>query len=153
MASGPIRNPLTAFVLAILLSLFLTAVAGYASTYVPFMEFRLFALGFAAFGIGALAGRRIFLGSLGFVGPYLGAFVGLLLAQLLFWVQDPWMELIALGLALPAGAGGFMMAKVGVHRLERSQRVTPGLRRCSSCGARVGVSAHKCWSCKATLTY
>ena len=152
MASDSIRNPLTAFVLEILLSLFLSAVAGFACSYIPSMDFRLFALGFAAFGVGAFAGRRIFLGSLGFVGAYLGSFVGLLLAQQLFWFST-WQELIALGLALPAGAGGFMMGKIGGYRLERSQRVTPGLRRCSSCGARVGTSAHKCWSCKATLTY
>jgi len=152
MASAPLRNPLSAFVLAILISALLAGVAGYASTYIPFIEFRLFALGFALFAVGALAGRRIFIGSLGFVGAYLGAFVGLLLAQQLFWF-NAYAELIALGLALPAGAGGFMMGKVGVHRLARSQQTTPGLRRCSSCGARVGASAHKCWSCKATLTY
>lgn len=152
MGSASIRNPLTGFVLAIAISALLSGVAGFASDYIPYIEFRLFALGFALFGAGALACRRLFLGSLGFVGAYLGAFVGLLLAQQLFWF-NAWEEVIALALALPAGAGGFMMGKVGVHRLARSQQVTPGLRRCSSCGARVGASAHKCWSCKATLTY
>ncbi len=152
MVSTPIRNPLATFMLAILTSLLLSGVVGYASTYIPFVEFRLFFLGFALFGVGALAGRRSFVGSLGFVGAYLGAFVGLLIAQELFWYNQ-WAELIALGLALAAGVGGYTMGRVGIHRLERAQRVTPGLRRCSSCGARVGVDAHKCWSCKATLTY
>jgi hypothetical protein len=151
MASAPIRNPLSAFVLAILATALLSGVAGYASTFIPFVEFRLFALGFALFGIGALAGRRTFVGALSFVGTYLGAFVGLLLAQELFWF-NPWQEIIALGLALAAGTGGFMMGKVGVHHLARSQRVTSGQRRCGNCGAKVGASAHKCWSCKAALT-
>ncbi len=152
MASAPIRNPISAFVLGILVCLLLSGVVGYASTWIPYIEFRLFFLGFALFAVGAFAGRRTFVGSLGFVGAYLGAFVGLLIAQQLFWF-NAYTELIALGFALPAGLGGFLMGRLGVHRLERYRRVSPGIRRCSSCGARVGTSANKCWSCKATLTY
>jgi hypothetical protein len=129
-------------------------VAGFASIFIPYLEFRLFFLGFVFFGAGAFAGRKTYMGSLGFVGAYLGAFLGFSLAEQLFWEPTfPWMEPLALGLAVAAGLGGFMMGKIGVHRLEREQRVTPGLRRCSRCGARVGVSARKCWSCKAFLTY
>ena len=152
MPPTSIRNPLAGFMLAILASLALTAVAGFASTFIPYLEFRLFFLGFALFGAGAFAGRKTYIGFLAFVGAYLGAFLGLYLVEQLFWI-NPWMELLALGLAVSAGLGGFMMGKIGVHRLEREQRVTPGLRRCSRCGARVGVSARKCWSCKAVLTY
>ena len=152
MASTSIRNPLAGFMLAVLASLVLTAVTGFASTFIPYLEFRLFFLGFALFGAGAFAGRKTYLGSLGFVGSYLGAFLGFYLVEQLFWV-NPWMELLALGLAVSAGLGGFMMGKIGVHRLERQQRVTPALRRCSRCGARVGLSARKCWSCKSFLTY
>jgi hypothetical protein len=152
MGSTSIRNPLVGFLLVILASLALTAVAGFAGTFIPYVEFRLFFLGFAFFGAGAVAGRKTFVGSLAFVGAYLGAFFGFLLIEQLVWV-NPWMEVLALGLAVPAGLGGFMMGKIGVHRLAREQRVTPGLRRCSRCGARVGLSARKCWSCKAVLTY
>lgn len=154
MASETVRNPLAGFMLAILSALGLSAVAGYASTYVPYMEFRLFFLGFAFFGIGAFAGRKTYLGSLGFVGAYLGTFLGFYLVEQ-FFAADFWIgpQALALVLAFAAGLGGFVTGKIGVHRLERQQRFTSGLRRCSSCGARVGVSARKCWSCKATLTY
>ena len=152
MAAAPVRNPLAGFMLAILTSVALSAAVSFASTFIPFLEFRLFFLGMALFGVGALAGRRTFLGSLGFLGAYLGAFVGLYLIEQIFWV-NPWIELIALVLGLAAGLGGFVTGKIGVARLERSAKYMPGLRRCSSCGARVGASAHKCWSCKATLTY
>ncbi len=152
MASASVRNPLAGFVLAILVALALSAMAGFASALIPYMEFRLFFLGVTLFGVGAMAGRRTYLGSLGFFGAYLGAFAGLYLTEQIFW-PTPWMQLFALGLALASGLGGFVTGKIGVAKLERAAQYTPGIRRCSSCGARVGASAHKCWSCKATLTY
>jgi len=152
MASAPVRNPLAGFVLAILAATGLSAVVGFASTLIPYLEFRLFFLGLALFGAGAFAGRKTYLGILGFMAAYLGAFVGLYLIELLFWT-NPWMELLALGLALASALGGLMTGKLGVRQLERAAQFGPGVRRCSSCGARVGTSAHKCWSCKATLTY
>ncbi len=154
MASLPYRNPLTGFVLAILKSFVVAILAGYlVITFVPYLEFRLFFLGFGLFAGGAFAARRTFLGSLGFVGAYLGAFVGFYLAEVFVPWFNPWEELLALGLALASGAGGFMMGKIGVRRLDRAQRYRSAVRRCSQCGARVGASAHKCWSCKAILTY
>ena len=150
MATAPIRNPLIGFALAAATAAFLSGVAGFASSFIPFFEFRLFGVGVALFAIGALAGRRTYLGSLGFVGAYLGAFAGLYLAEQLFWTT-PWMELLALGLAVAAGLGGLVTGKLGVLQLDRTQRLTTGARRCHNCGARVGVSAHKCWSCKASL--
>lgn len=154
MASAPVRNPLAGFALAILIAVLLSAVAGFASTFVPYLEFRLFALGLGLCGIGALAGRRTYLGSLGFMGGYLGSFVGFYVAEVLFWVR-PGVDilLLAMALALAAGLGGWVTGKVGASKLERAEQYAPGVRRCSSCGARVGTSAHKCWSCKATLTY
>ena len=151
MESTPLRNPLAGFVLAILASALLSGIVGFASTFIPFMEFRLFFLGFALFGVGVFAGRRTFLGSLGFVGAYLGAFLGLYLAEQLFWTNG-YMEILALAFAGAAGLGGLVTGKLGLVRLNRLQVVTPGPRRCHACGARVGVSAHKCWSCKATLS-
>lgn len=154
MANSSVRNPLAGFLLAILSSTALSAIAGYFGTWVPYLEFRLFAVGFGLFAIGCFAGRKTYMGSLGFVGTYLGAFVGFYLSEQLFWIPPIYpAEPLALAFALAAGAGGFLMGKVGVHRLDRMQRIRPALRRCSACGARVGESAHKCWSCKATLTY
>jgi len=142
------------FALAILSAVLLSAVAGFASTFVPYLEFRIFSLGVALCGIGALAGRKTYLGTLGFMGAYLGSFLGFYVAEVLFWVR-PGVDilLLALGLALAAGLGGWVTGKIGVAKLERAAQFAPGIRRCSSCGARVGTSAHKCWSCKATLTY
>ena len=151
MATGPVRNPLVGFALAILEAALLSGLAGFASTFIPYTEFRLFFLGLALFGAGLFAGRKTYLGSLGSVAGYLGAFVGLYVAEQLFWT-NPWMELLALGLALAAALGGFVTGKLGVIRLDRVRSVRPGPRRCRNCGARVGLSAHKCWSCKASLS-
>ncbi len=152
MAPAPLRNPLVGFALAILVSAILSGIVGYAATYIPFLEFQLFFLGFALFAVGVFAGRRTFMGTLGFVGSYLGAFVGLYLAEQLFWPSTTSMEIMALVFSLAAGLGGLVTGKLGILRLDRIQRITPGLRRCQACGARVGISAHKCWSCKATLS-
>ena len=155
MASAPIRNPIAGFVLAILVSAPLAAVVGYASTFIPYLEFRLFFLGFGLFATGTVAARKTFLGSLGFVGTYLGSFVGLYFAEIFLWSNPdlvPYHLILAAVLALAGGAAAFMMGRVGIHTLARMRRVTPGVRRCASCGARVGVSARRCWSCKAALT-
>lgn len=152
MAAGPVRNPLAGFALASLMSALLSGIAGWvATTFIPFTEFRLFALGFGLFAIGAFASRRVFLGSLGFVGAYLGAFLGVYFAELLFW-PNPWQELLALGMGLAAGLGGFVSGRIGVVRLDRMRKFAPAQRRCRNCGERVGLSARKCWSCKASLS-
>ena len=150
-----VRNPIVGFVLAILTALILSALAGYLITWIPYLEFRLFSLGIGLFAIGALSGRKTYLGMLGFMGSYLGAFVGFYLSEILFPWKVPWMgaELLALGLALAAGLGGLMTGKIGVRALDRASQFHSGPRRCSNCGSRVGTSAQKCWSCKATLTY
>ncbi len=151
-----VRNPLAGFVLAILVAMLLSGIAGYGITYIPYLEFRLFALGVSLFAIGAFAGRRTYLGMLGFMGGYLGSFVGFYVAELFFWVNpelNAWFMWLALVFALAAGFGGFVTGKLGVRALDRASQYHPGLRRCSNCGARVGNSARKCWTCKATLTY
>ncbi len=150
MAMGPVRNPLAGFALASLTSALLSVVGGYLSMFIPYTEFRLFALGFGLFAVGAFASRRVFLGSLGFVGAYLGAFLGFYVAELLWW-PNPWQELLALGIGLAGGIGGLLSGKVGVIRLERMKKFAPVQRRCHNCGERVGLSARKCWSCKASL--
>ncbi len=150
MARAPLRNPLAGFALALVITALIAGVAGFASTFLPYLEFRLFFLGFVLFAAGFFAARRTFLGSLGFVGAYLGGFAGFYVAELLFWTDVP-MELLALALALAAGLGGFVAGKIGVVRLDRMKALAPAQRRCHNCGERVGVNARKCWSCKASL--
>ncbi len=149
-----VRNPIAAFVLAIVIALVLSPVAAFGTSYLPYVEFQLFFLGLGLFGIGVLAARYAFLGSLGFLGTYLGAFVGLYLGISLFWWQ-PFLGVfpLALTMAAAAGLGGFMAGRLGMVRLDRYERFAPTVRRCHNCGNRVGAKAHKCWSCKATLTY
>ncbi len=151
MVTGPVRNPLAGFALAILVAAPLSAAATVVSTFIPYTEFQLFALGFALFGIGAFAARKTYMGFLGLVGGYLGGFVGVYLAEQFFW-RNPWMELLALGLACAPALGGLVTGKLGVLRLDRIRYIKPTVRRCRSCGSRVGVSAVKCWSCKAVLS-
>lgn len=159
MAATSVRNPLSGFMFAILAALLGSTAVGFLSTLVPYLEFRLFFLGFALLAVGWFSGRRTFLGSLGFVGTYLGAFLGTYIAEVWFWVLMPTplaflsMEFLALLLALAAGAGGFMAGKLGIFRLERARARQPSVRRCAKCGARVGPSARRCWSCKASLAY
>ncbi len=151
MASGPVRNPLAGFVLAILEAALLSGVAGFATTFIPYTEFRLFALGLGLFAVGVFSGRKTYLGSLGFVGAYLGAFLGFYISEQLFWANPSMAELLALALAFAAALGGLVTGKLGVIKLDRIQAARPTLRRCHNCGARVGLSANKCWSCKASL--
>ena len=151
MARAPLRNPLAGFALAIVITAPIAGVAGFAAAFLPYLEFRLFFLGGARFAAGCFAARETFLGSLGFVGAYLGAFAGFYVAELLFWTDVP-MELLALALAAAAGLGGLIAGKIGVIQLDRMKAIAPAQRRCQNCGARVGLSAHKCWSCKASLS-
>lgn len=151
MASGPVRNPLAGFALASTVSALLSGVVGYVGTYIPYTEFRLFFDAFALFAVGAFAARKTFLGSVGFIGAYLGGFLGFYVSELIAW-PNPWMELMALGVGLAAGLGGLVSGKVGVIKLDRIQRFAPTQRRCQKCGSRVGMNARKCWSCKASLS-
>jgi len=147
---APVRNPLAGFALTILVALGLSLLAMAGTLPIPYLEFLLFYLGFALFGVGLVAGRLACLGSLGFVGSYLGAFVGLYLGEVLFW-PNPWMVLVALAFSAPCALGGGLGGHLGTRRLERALSSAPALRRCRSCGARVGESARRCWSCKASL--
>ncbi len=146
-----VRNPLVGFAFTILGALGLSALVTLASTLIPFLEFRLFFLGFALFGAGAFVGRQSYLASLGFVGGYLGAFVGLYIIQAFFW-WNPWLFAMTAALAAACGLGGAMTGKLGVRRLERAAQQAPKTRRCPRCGSRVGPTARKCWDCRAYLS-
>ncbi len=146
-----VRNPLAGFALTILWALGLSALVTFACTFIPFLEFRLFFLGFALFGAGALAGRQSYLASLGFVGGYLGGFVGLYVVQMFFW-WNPWLFPMTAALAAACGLGGAMTGKLGLRRLERAAQAASKTRHCPRCGSRVGPTARKCWDCKAYLS-
>ncbi len=146
-----VRNPLSGFGLTIVWALGLSAVVTFGSTFIPFLEFRLFFLGFALFGAGTLAGRQSYLASLGFVGSYLGSFVGLYIVQTLFW-YNPWIFLVTAAMAGACGLGGATTGKLGLRRIERAAMVAPKTRHCPRCGSRVGPTARKCWDCKGYLS-
>ena len=157
-----VRNPIFSLILT------MTAAAGLSVLLaipvflfpllgLPYFELQVFCLAFAAFGVGMIAGRASFLGSMGFTGALIGGFAGFLLFQWIFrptgWLLWPsgWEFLLALGLAGLCGVGGLSTGKLGVRRVERAIQELPELRRCQRCGTRVGLSARRCWSCKAYL--
>src|SRR6266571_3636299 len=76
---------------------------------------------FALFAVGVFSGRTTFIGSLGFMGALIG------------------------------GIGGAASGKLGLKRIERLTDRAPKMRRCLKCGAKVGMSARKCWSCRSFL--
>lgn len=118
--------------------------------FLPYVELRYFILPFALFGVGLLAGRSSLIGGLGFSGALVGGFAGTLLFQYLAW-PNGWELLLALGFGAVCGLGGMATGKLGLRRVERAVERMPHLRRCQRCGARVGITARKCWSCKAYL--
>ena len=152
-----IRNPLAGFGITIFAAMGLTFVLGIPILFLPQPELVYFYLPFALFGVGMLSGRGGFLGSLGFIGATLGAFVGLYAFQTLFiphgwplWPGD-WTILMNLGFSALCGCGGLIMGKIGLRRIERLSEHGVKLRRCLRCGVKVGIGAKKCWSCRAYL--
>ncbi len=145
-----VRNPLSGFALTILSSALLCIPVVVGMIFVPYMEFLLFYLGFAMFGVGVLAGRTSYLASMGFAGVYVGGFVGLYFSMMfLYWSS----YLFSLALVFPlAGAlGGALSGRLARGRLDRAVvSVTKG-RRCPRCGSRVGPAARHCWDCHASL--
>lgn len=152
-----IRNPLAGFGITIFGALALSFLAGIPVLFLPQRELVYFYLPFALFGVGMFSGRSGFLGSLGFIGATLGGFVGIHAFQLLFvpqgwpmWSAD-WTILLNFALGLICGTGGLVMGKLGLRRVEKITEHAPKMRRCKRCGAKVGIAARKCWSCRATL--
>lgn len=144
------RNPLHGLVLTVLVSLGVTFLAGIGVLFLPFFELRLFVLGFIALGAGILGGRTSLLGFIGLCGSFLGGFLGAFLLQSLFWPTG-WEVLFALGLGGIAGLGGLITGKLGPRRAAQDLETMLRSRRCPRCGTRVGLSASRCWSCRAVL--
>jgi len=150
-----LRNPLTSLLLTILAAAGLAALVAVPVLVFPWVglkvfELQVFYLGFASFMAGMLAGRASFIGSMGLVGALLGGFVGILVFQFIIWPTG--LEyFLALGMGGLSGLGGLVTGKLGVRRVQRAIQELPELRRCQRCGSRVGLSALRCWSCKAYL--
>jgi ribosomal protein L40E len=155
-----IRHPVAGFVITILGSTglsFLAALPLLFLTPLTQREIVYFYLPFALFAVGMFAGRSGFLGSLGFIGATMGGFIGTYAFQALFiprgwplWPAD-WTILLTLAFGAACGAGGLAMGKLGMRRVEQITQRAPKMRRCLKCGAKVGMAARKCWSCRAYL--
>lgn len=152
-----VRNPLAGFGLTIVGALGLSFLVGFPILFLPDRGLIYFYLPFALFGAGFFAGRTTFLGSLGFIGGTMGGFLGLYAFQSLFmqkgWPFLPvgWTVLITFAFGAACGLGGLATGKLGLHRIERMSAHAPRMRRCPKCGAKVGVAARKCWSCRSYL--
>jgi len=145
-----VRNPISSLAATLVTAFGLSLLVAIPTLFLPIVELRYFLLPFALFGVGLLAGRSSFIGGLGFAGSLIGGFAGSLLFQYLAWATG-WELLIALGLGAACGLGGMATGKLGLRRVEKAVARMPRLRRCQRCGARVGLSARKCWSCKGYL--
>ena len=154
-----VRNPLAGFAITIAGAAGLSFVAALPLWFILTLQDELvyFYLPFALFGVGMFAGRSGFLGSLGFIGATLGGFVGTHAYQLLFlpngWPLWPteWTFVMTFAFGAACGVGGLAMGKLGLRRVERLTELAPKMRRCARCGAKVGIAARKCWSCRAYL--
>ena len=158
-----VRNPLAGFGLTILGTVGLSFLAGIPILFLPQRELAYFYFPFALFGVSVFSGRTTFLGSLGFMGALLGGIVGVYIFQSLFlpagWplstAVPTWLSgsqfLMTLSLGAVCGLGGAASGKLGLKRIERLTDRAPKMRRCLKCGANVGMSAQKCWSCRSYL--
>jgi len=149
-----VRNPLV----ALFMTLFETAIFA-PLLCVPLLLFPFFGLpseislfwAVAAFSVaGGVAGRSGIFALAAFAQTLLGGFLGYVVffglafssANLLF----------ALIHGLVAGVGGWAAANRHVVKFKAEvQLENEEKRRCKGCGVRVGLSAKKCWSCRASL--
>lgn len=152
-----VRNPLSGFALTTLGAAGLSFLVGLPVLFLPASDLVYFYLPFALFGVGLFAGRGTFLGSLGFIGAMIGGFLGTYVFQIVLipqgWALAPagWDLLLTLGFGAACGIGGLASGKIGAVRIERISEHAPKMRRCLKCGAKVGISARKCWSCHSSL--
>lgn len=155
-----IRHPVAGFGITILGATVVSFVAALPLLIlVPLTQREIvyFYLPFALFGVGMFAGRSGFLGSLGFIGATMGGFFGTYAFQAFIWTRPwplwpaDWTILMTLMFGAACGVGGLAMGKLGLRRVEQLTERAPKMRRCLKCGAKVGMAARKCWSCRAYL--
>ena len=151
-----VRNPLSAFVITIIAAFGLCLLMSVVIHFVlqillpTFFEVEIIALSFAVVGLGAVAGRFSIIGSMGFVGSLVGGFFAMLTFQTFFFPTD-WTFPLSLFWGALTGVGGLLTGKLGLRRIDRALSAMPQVRRCGRCGAKVGLNAQKCWSCRAFL--
>jgi ribosomal protein L40E len=157
-----VRNPLAGFAITILGTVALSFLVGIPILLLP-RDLVYFYLPFALFAVGVFSGRTTFLGSLGFMGALIGGIVGVYAFQALFlpagWPLTTGVPVWLTGTSVitillfgsACGLGGAASGKLGLKRIERLTERAPKMRRCLKCGAKVGVSARKCWSCRSFL--
>jgi len=152
-----VRNPLAGFGITIASALGFSFFMCVPILFLPQAELVYFYLPFALFGVGAFAGRSGFLGTLGFIGATMGAFLGVYAFQSVFlpqgwplWFSD-WAILMDAAFGACCGIGGLASGKLGLRRIDRMADHGMKMRRCLRCGAKVGIAARKCWSCRAYL--
>src|SRR2546427_3679692 len=151
-----VRNPLVAVFgtlaeAAIFAPLLAIPLVIFSYLSLPFLMLISLAYGLAAFAIaGFLAGRAGTFAFAAFPVAFLGGFLGYFV---FFAIAFPPVNLLfaAMYATIEAGAAWASatrrMSKVHAEvRLENEEK-----RRCRLCGARVGVKATHCWSCRASL--
>jgi len=153
-----VRNPLAGFAITIFGALALSFLVCFPYKFLPQPELVYFYLPFALFGGGMLSGRSGFLGIVGFVGGTLGGFLGIFAFQQLPFVPQTWplwpvewTFLLDFAFGAICGAGGLVVGRIGLRRIDRMADHGMKMRRCLRCGAKVGIAARKCWSCRAYL--
>jgi ribosomal protein L40E len=152
-----VRNPLASFAITIFSALGISFFIGVPILFLPQAELVYFYLPFALFGVGVFAGRGGFLGALGFIGATMGSFIGVYAFQSFFvplgwplWPAD-WAILMDAAFGAACGLGGLASGKLGLRKIEQMTEHAMKMRRCLKCGAKVGIAARKCWSCRAYL--
>jgi len=151
-----VRNPLSAFVMTIIAAFGLCLLIGVVIHYVlqillpGAFEMEIIILSFSVVALGAVAGRFSIIGSMGLVGSLVGGFFAMLTFQTFFFLTD-WTFPLSLFWGALTGAGGLLTGKLGLRRIDRALSAMPQMRRCARCGAKVGLNAQKCWSCRAFL--
>src|SRR2546428_3499170 len=112
-----IHNPLSSFVMTILSALGLSMVAAIPTLFVSIFELRIIVLSFALVGVGAVSGRSSIIGSMGFVGAFVGGFVGILAFQFTLWPTAGWGVMLAPYFGAPSGPRGVPTGKARLPRL------------------------------------
>lgn len=145
-----VRNPLSGFLLTIMVAALSCVPIVIAAIFIPYMEFLLFYLGFAMFAAGVLAGRASYMALMGLSGGYIGGFVGLFtMMSLIYPIQL--LLYFAFLFPLATALGGAVSGSLHGRHLNQVLVAAPKTRRCPRCGAQVGISARRCWDCHASL--
>src|SRR5437762_2166389 len=152
-----VRNPLAGFGITIASALGFSFFMCVPILFLPQAELVYFYLPFALFGVGAFAGRSGFLGTLGFIGATMGAFLGVYAFQSVFlpqgwplWFSD-WAILMDAAFGACCGIGGLASASSACdgssacrRRASRCAVASSAGRRSASRPASVGRAGPTC---------